>query len=66
MWFFANYDIHLILKYRDSQPNECKNLVFLWSFNPSLFFGFVPHVLLGRTDSQMEILSLEQPLQLSL
>lgn len=28
------------------QSNECKNPVFLWSFNPFLFFGFFPFVLL--------------------
>lgn len=42
----ANYNIHFVLKYLDPQSNERKNPVFLWSFNPSLFFGFFPFVLL--------------------
>lgn len=41
----ANYNIHFVLKYLDSQSNECKNPVFLWSFNLPVFWVF-PFVLL--------------------
>lgn len=39
---FANYNIHLVSNYIDSQSNECKSPVFLWLFNPSLFWGVFP------------------------
>lgn len=42
---FAIYSIHFVLKYLESQSNECKNPVFLWSFNLSVFWVF-PFVLL--------------------